>query len=754
VVSKDLGHAKYRILDSELLQLLNSKLLTSLRPRIVFPCFMLDHPPNRLSREKSPYLLQHAHNPVDWYAWGEEAFARARAEAKPIFLSIGYSTCHWCHVMERESFENPRIAEVLNRHYVSVKVDREERPDVDRVYMAFVQATTGSGGWPMSVFLTPDLQPFHGGTYYPPEDRYGRPGFGTLLERIADIWRNSPDKILDQGSQFTEALRAHLQEVKGFGPLKVEWLDAGYRQLVSGFDPEEGGFSCAPKFPRPAIFNFLFRVGRRENKANAFAMAELTLRKMARGGIYDHLGGGFHRYSVDARWHVPHFEKMLYDQAQLVVAYLEAYQIAAATEFATVARETLDYVLRDLLSPQGGFYSAEDADSLPDAQAVEKKEGAFYVWTQEEIDQLLSPDESLVFQKTYGVGRRGNVDPGSDPHGELANRNVLFRQNDPETVAKLTGLPETQVLSAIAAAKQKLRTAREKRPRPHLDDKIVTAWNGLMISGFAKGFQVLRESAYLGAAQTAAGFIRQNLFGPRLLRSYREGAGKTFGFAEDYAFLIQGLLDLYEADFDVQWLQWAGELQLQMNGLFADKTGGYFSTEADALDILFRLKEDHDGAEPSANSIAAMNLIRLSRIFNRSEFQDSAARIIGTFHSTLERMAVALPQMLAALDSTVREPVQIVVAGPRNDPATTEFLRVIGGRYLPDKIVLLADGEKNQEWLQQHIETIRQMIPLDGKPAVYVCRNFACELPVTDAEKLEAMLGKLPVSPERDLTVP
>jgi uncharacterized protein len=321
---------------------------------------MPDHPPNRLVREKSPYLLQHAHNPVDWYTWGEEAFRKARAEKKPIFLSIGYSTCHWCHVMERESFENPRIAEILNRHYVSVKVDREERPDVDRVYMAFVQATTGSGGWPMSVFLTPDLKPFHGGTYYPPEDRYGRPGFGTLLERVAQIWQDSPGKIIDQGSQFTEALRSHLQESQapGSSPLNLQWLDSGYRQLASGFDPEQGGFTSAPKFPRPAIFNFLLRYWRREHKAAAFEMAELTLRKMARGGIYDHLGGGFHRYSVDGRWHVPHFEKMLYDQAQLVVAYAEIFQITGDREFERVARETLDYVLRDLLSPEGGFYSA------------------------------------------------------------------------------------------------------------------------------------------------------------------------------------------------------------------------------------------------------------------------------------------------------------------------------------------------------------------------------------------------------------
>ncbi|PWT80299.1 MAG: thioredoxin domain-containing protein, partial [Acidobacteria bacterium] len=423
---------------------------------------MPDNPPNRLISEKSPYLLQHAHNPVDWYAWGEAAFAKARTEKKPIFLSIGYSTCHWCHVMERESFENLRIAEILNRHYVGVKVDREERPDVDRIYMAFVQATTGSGGWPLSVFLTPDLKPFHGGTYYPPEDRYGRPGFGTLLERIAEIWQESPGKIIDQGTQFTEALRSHLLETQapGSSPLNLQWLETGYRQLANGFDPDEGGFTPAPKFPRPAVFNFLLRFGRRTTGSKASDMAEFTLRNMARGGIYDHLGGGFHRYSVDRRWHVPHFEKMLYDQAQLAVAYTEIFQITRDPEFERVLRETLDYVLRDLRSPEGGFYSAEDADSAPDPEAREKREGAFYVWTGEEIDRLLDREESVVFRRMFGVEPNGNVDPGTDPHGELAGRNVLFLQSDAEIVGKLTGQSEEKVLSLITLAKRKLKEAR------------------------------------------------------------------------------------------------------------------------------------------------------------------------------------------------------------------------------------------------------------------------------------------------------
>ena len=647
--------------------------------------------------------------------------------------------------MERESFENQALAEILNRYYVSIKVDREERPDVDRVYMTFVQSTTGSGGWPMSVFLTPELKPFLGGTYYPPDDRYGRPGFGSLLTRIADIWEKSPEKIMDQGAQFTEAIEAHLREAQSLesSPLTLNWLENGYRQLASGFDPEEGGFSSAPKFPRPAVFNFLLRYWRRTKKTNAFDMVEFTLRKMARGGIYDHLGGGFHRYSVDDRWHVPHFEKMLYDQAQLAAAYAEMVQATADPELERTLRETLDYVLRDLTAPEGGFYSAEDADSFPQEGAAEKREGAFYSWTQEEIDRLLTPDESLVFRRMYGVERAGNVVTASDPHGELSGQNVLFLQNDREMVARLTGRSGDEVSQLSSAARQKLKAVRDQRPRPHLDDKIVTAWNGLMISGFAKGFQTLGERRYLTVAQRAGDFLQKKLYQGRLLRSYRGTAGVTNGFAEDYAFLIQGLLDLYEADFDVRWLRWAGELQVQMNALFTDPKGGYFSTEAGASDILFRMKEDHDGAEPSANSVAAMNLVRLARIFDRKEFQHAAARVLGAFHVALERMPAALPQMLAALDATVTEPVQIVLAGEKDRPETAELLRVIRKRYLPNKVVLLADGSEGQNWLAQHIEALRLMAPVHGQTAVYVCQNFTCELPVTEAEQLAQVLERL-----------
>jgi uncharacterized protein len=693
---------------------------------------------NRLIHQKSPYLLQHAYNPVDWYPWGEEAFAKARAENKVIFLSIGYSTCHWCHVMEHESFENPAIAQILNEHFVSIKVDREERPDVDRVYMLFVQSTTGSGGWPMSVFLTPNIQPFLGGTYYPPDDRYGRPGFGSLLTRLADIWVKQPEKIIEQGNRFTEAIQSYLVSTPSkdtSGP-RAEWLDLGFEQLAEGFDPDEGGFSPAPKFPRPAVFNFLFRYWHRTGIERARDIALFSLRKMAYGGMYDHLGGGFHRYSVDARWHVPHFEKMLYDQAQLAVAFLEAFQISGDRWFAQIARETLGYVRRDLTFPEGGFYSAEDADSLPAADADHKQEGAFYVWTDDEINAVLTPDEAVVFRRTYGVEPAGNVSAESDPHGELSGQNVLFKQSEPELVAKLTGKSVDDVQQLLESARKKLFEVRARRPRPHLDDKIVTAWNGMMISAFAKAYQALGDPEHLQTAQQAADFLQRHLYQKRLLRSYRDGPSSIFAFAEDYAFLIQGLLDLYEADFDTRWLRWAGELQVQMGALFADPKGGYFSTEEGASDVLFRLRDDHDGAEPAANSIAAMNLLRLGSILGRTEFRDAVNRVMISCEAVLEKSPAAMPQMLAALSGLLAEPVQVVIA--TRDKLNEPLIRAIGPLFLPDKIVLCAD--QDDPWLSQNVPALKGMELIDDKPAAYVCRNFTCELPVTTVEELRPRL--------------
>ncbi len=639
---------------------------------------------NRLAKEKSPYLLQHAHNPVDWYPWGEEAFAKARKENKPIFLSIGYSTCHWCHVMAHESFENPETAKIMNREFVNIKVDREERPDVDRVYMTFVQATTGGGGWPMSVWLTPDLQPFVGGTYFPPEDRHGQPGFPKVLERIAAAWKQDHAKIADQGAKIMAALQeAGNASVEKADNLDPKILDTAYQQLSRTYDAHEGGFSSAPKFPRPATLNFLFHVyaraeGEPSNSKHALEMNLFTLRKMAAGGIHDHLGGGFHRYSVDALWHVPHFEKMLYDQAQLAVAYLDAFQITHDPEFETVARDILDYVRRDMTSKEGGFFSAEDADSLLEAGKTEHAEGAFYVWTKKEVDDSLG-ENARIFDFRYGVEEAGNAPPGSDPQGEFRGKNILIERHDIAETAKEFKKSDDEIRASLKDARETLFALRAKRPRPHLDDKIITAWNGLMISAFARAASVLDDAAYLKSATRAAEFIRTNLYdesAKTLVRNFRGGRGTVAGFAEDYAFVIQGLLDLYEAGFDVRWLKFATELQQTQDRIFLDKkNGGYFSTSGEDKSVLLRMKEDNDGAEPSSNSVAALNLLRLAQLRDADEYRERGEQTIKAFAGILGRAPTALPQMLVAFDYSLGKPRQIVIAGESNKTDTKKLLR-------------------------------------------------------------------------------
>src|SRR5256714_7584829 len=582
---------------------------------------------NRPAREKSPYLLQHAHNPVDWYPWGEEAFEKARRENKPIFLSIGYSTCHWCHVMAHESFENAQVAAIMNREFVNIKVDREERPDVDRVYMTFVQATTGGGGWPMSVWLTPDLKPFVGGTYFPPEDRYGQPGFKKVLERIATAWKENHDKIVEQGSKIVEALRESQSGGKPESKIDSTVLDAAYRQLDRSYDPKEGGFGNAPKFPRPVTLNFLTRSYARDPKSDsakhALEMALFTLRKMAAGGMHDHIGGGFHRYSVDRYWHVPHFEKMLYDQAQLAVAYLDAFQITGDRQFESVARDILDYVARDMTSKEGGFFSAEDADSpvvagIGDPGHGKTAEGAFYVWTQKEIDDALG-DSAEVFDFHYGVQAHGNAPEGSDPHDEFRGKNILIERHTIADTARHFKKREGEIARILRQSREKLFGIRGQRPRPHLDDKVISAWNGLMISAYARAAQVIDEPRYLEIATRSANFVRAKLYDPSrkiLYRSYREGRSNIEGFADDYAMVIQGFLDLYEASFDVECLKFAIELQDTQDRLFFDeKNGGYFSSSGRDDSVFVRMKDDNDGAEPAASSIAALKMLPVSQIY-------------------------------------------------------------------------------------------------------------------------------------------
>jgi uncharacterized protein YyaL (SSP411 family) len=734
--------------------------------------------PNRLSREKSPYLLQHADNPVDWLPWGEEAFAKARNESKPIFLSIGYSTCHWCHVMAHESFENAEVAAVMNREFVNIKVDREERPDVDRVYMTFVQATTGGGGWPMSVWLTPELKPFVGGTYFPPEDRWGQPGFPKVLERIAAAWKQNREQISEQGTKIISALEQSVTAVGEAGPkLGRKTLEAAYQQIARSYDAHEGGFGVAPKFPRPVTLNFLARVYARNPKSDsgkhALEMDLFTLRKMACGGMHDHIGGGFHRYSVDAYWHVPHFEKMLYDQAQLAVAYLEAFQITRDPLFETVARDTLDYVRRDMTAKSGGFFSAEDADSeipvaavydrrpnrdedgghppspgygatgRPSLQHAKKAEGAFYVWDNKEIDAALGASAE-IFNFHYAVKAEGNVPSGGDPHGEFTGKNILIELGSVAATAKHFGKDEAEVRDTLAKACERLFDVRAKRPRPHLDDKIITAWNGLMISAFARAAQVLDDDVYFEAATLAAKFLRAELYDVSrkvLFRNYREGRSAVEGFADDYAFVIAALLDLYEASFDVDWLRWATELQETQDQLFFDEAhGGYFSGAGNDPSILLRLKEDNDSAEPAASSVAALNLLRLAQIRNDGRFYERAEKTIDAFAPQIGHFPSAMPQMLVALDLSLSEPRQIVIAGERDSAETRALLTEVHRHFVPNKVLLLADGGEGQRYLEEKLEAVRGMKPIEGKSAAYVCENFTCKAPVMDAKALGELL--------------
>ena len=728
---------------------------------------VLEHT-NSLAHEKSPYLLQHAHNPVDWYPWGEQAFAKARRENKPIFLSVGYSTCHWCHVMAHESFESEDVAAIMNREFVNIKVDREERPDVDRVYMTFVQATTGGGGWPMSVWLTPDLKPFVGGTYFPPEDRYGQPGFKKVLERIAAAWKQDHEKITEQGGRIVAALRESQTGATDEGKIDTKILDTAYDQIASSYDSREGGFGSAPKFPRPVTLNFLARFYARDPKSDSgkhpLEMDLFTLRKVAAGGMHDHLGGGFHRYSVDRYWHVPHFEKMLYDQAQLAVAYLDAYQITQDRQFESVGRDVLDYVARDMTSKEGGFFSAEDADSLVPVAAVydrrdeakstdsgahraplpESVEGAFYVWTKKEIDGALG-DAAEVFDFHYGVQSHGNAPEGSDPQDEFRGKNILIERHATAETAQHFRKSEDEIRKSLARSREILMSIRARRPRPHLDDKIIAAWNGLMISAYARGAQVLAEPRYLEIATRAANFVRAHLWDDSrktLFRSYRDGRSEVEGFADDYAFVVQGLLDLYEASFDVEWLKFATQLQQTQDRLFFDeKNGGYFTTSGKDTSVLLRMKDDNDSAEPAASSIAALNLLRLAQIRDDRQMEDRAKKTIDAFGPTLSHFASAMPQLLVALDFSSSKPRQIVIAGNKDAPETKALLAEVHRHFLPKTILLLADGAEGQKYLGEKLEAIRAMSMVDGKPAAYVCENFTCKAPVTDSKKLAELLN-------------
>ncbi len=595
---------------------------------------------NRLAWEKSPYLLQHAHNPVDWYPWAAEAFEKASKENKPVFLSIGYSTCHWCHVMERESFEDAESARILNESFVAIKVDREERPDIDSVYMQYVMTSTGSGGWPMSVFLTPEKKPFYGGTYFPPEDRYGRPGFKTLLLSIAEAWGTRKDEILHAADSSQEFLNKIPDKSKEKTELTPAVLDKAFAYFDAALDHEHGGFGGAPKFPRSHALSFLLRYWKRTGSSQALEAVKITLDTMMNGGIYDQLGGGFHRYSTDDLWRIPHFEKMLYDQALLAKTYLEAYRETKDPEYARIARETLDYVLSEMTDPAGGFYSAEDADSADPEDPSEKREGAFFVWKKEEIEKLLGSERAAVFISFYGIKASGNA--VSDPHHEFENKNVLYRAQPLELDTR-----------SLEDSRKILLTARARRPKPYRDDKILADWNGLMIESLALASSVLGEKRYGDAASRAAEFIFQKLKNSqgRLLHRFREGEAAIDGNLNDYAFMTQAYLALDEAAPDKKWLERARQLASQMSEFFEDKEqGGFYLTAHDAEALITRPKEVYDGAVPSGNSVAALVLLSLGRITGEVSWNEAAIRVFNAFNEPILDSPANFTQMLTALE--------------------------------------------------------------------------------------------------------
>lgn len=701
---------------------------------------------NRLADATSPYLRQHADQPVDWYPWGEDAFARARAENKPVFLSIGYSTCHWCHVMAAESFADPAIAAQLNRDFIAIKVDREQRPDLDRVYQSFVQALGGSGGWPLNVWLTPDLKPFYGGTYFPPADEGHQPGLPTILQRIAAAWSADPDRLRAQSSELLAGLAAQLAPAPTDDATDWPQLRATAQQdLQARFDPVHGGFDPAAKFPAPVTLEFLLDQLAAAPDATARQHARdlllPTLRAIVRGGLHDHVGGGFHRYTVDPAWRVPHFEKTLYDQAQLIPVLLTAWQVTGDAALRAAAVDTLAYLDQNLALPTGGFASAEDADSALSSDPARHREGAFYTWTAAEIDTLLPAADRDLFRRAFAIADSGNVAPADDPTGELAGQNVLALAPD------FTPTPAEQ--TRLDACLNLLNTARAARPRPALDDKAVTAWNGLALSAYARAAQVLDDPALLATARRTATFLRDHLCDPatgRLARSHRAGHNDALGFPEDYAALIQGLIDLYETDFDPAWLDWALRLQGTMDKLFWDHDhGGYFANTAADTSVVLRLKVDHDNTEPAATSLAVRNLGRLAALLHDDTLLQQARSAARALAPAARREPSALPVLLAASGWLTGDAQQALLhAAP--GPVTDAFLRLLRTHPHPRRVTLRVDAA-SRSFFNARVPLITAL-PDDtpATPTLYLCENFVCQLPVSTAAEVLGLLAP-PVHP-------
>ena len=682
---------------------------------------------NRLINESSPYLQQHAHNPVDWYPWANEAFQQAKKEDKPIFLSIGYSTCHWCHVMEKESFENERIAKIMNDNFVSIKVDREERPDVDQIYMNAVQLMTGSGGWPLSVFLTPEGRPFYGGTYFPPINSYGRPGFEQVLLSIADMWKNSRQKLVDSAGKLSELLKGSKTDRIEEKKLSQEMLRNAFNHFRDTFDTVNGGFGIAPKFPQPTNLSMLLGYWYRTGDEQSLQIVEKTLDALAKGGVYDHIGGGFHRYATDTRWLIPHFEKMLYDQALLSKVYLQAYQITKNKKYATIAKGIFDYVLRDMTGTKGGFYGAEDADS-------EGKEGTLYLWEPEQIASILDEDQAKLFNAYYGVTEKGNFEKG---------KTILHVSTSIEQLGKKFNKNPSEIENILTAARTKIFQSRQKRIRPHRDDKVITAWNGLMISSLTYGGVVLQEEKYIEAAKRSTEFILSTLYkNSRLMRYHRDGRAVEKAFLDDYAFMTMALLALYEATFDAKWLIKAKELAEEMIELFADiERGGFFLTGKDGESLIARTRPSSDGAIPSGNSIAALALLKLGRLTMNRHFTEQGGKVLEFFSSQLKESPAYSSAILTALNFWLGPTQEIVIAGNAKSMDTKQMLKLLGSKFLPNAVVLLhKQGEKGTA-IEQIIPFVKNQTAMEGKATAYVCENYICNRPVNNIEDFEKVIS-------------
>lgn len=673
---------------------------------------------NHLSNEKSPYLLQHVENPVDWYPWGEEAFNKAHQEDKPIFLSIGYSTCHWCHVMAHESFEDDEVAELMNEVFISIKVDREERPDIDKIYMTVCQMMTGSGGWPLSIIMTPDKKPFFAGTYFPKQTRFGRIGLIDLIKRIKELWNNQRSELINSANQITFSLQNIDQESPG-EQFAESTLRRTFQQLYSQFDSSNGGFGSRPKFPTPHNLIFLLRYWKRTGEKKALEMVEKTLQEMRKGGIYDHIGFGFHRYSTDSNWLVPHFEKMLYDQGLIAIAYIEAYQVTKNNIFKQTAKEIFAYVLRDMTSPEGGFYSAEDADS-------EGEEGKFYLWSNEELGKILEKKELDLATKVFNVDQSGNYLEESS--GKKTGRNILH----------LKSIPESEIQDELEKIRIKLFNLRKKRKHPHKDDKILTDWNGLMIAALTKGAIAFQEEKYLNAAKNAVEFLLSNLRESRgkILHRYKDGSSEIQGYLSDYAFFIWGLIELYEATFDISYLKTGLELhQIQIDEFWDENIGGFYFTAKNSEKLLTRQKEIYDGAIPSGNSIAMLNLLKLSFITGNHELEEKADILSRVFSDKVKASPLAYTQFLIAIDFAIGPTYSLVIAGDSDTEDTKELISTILNEYLPNKVFMIRKTEQEIPDIDNYSNFVEFFYNLDGKATAFVCINKTCKPPTHDINK-------------------